>query len=93
LKIFTFDPEKDPIVMLIYRFRATMDDQEDFLRDIEIFPNQSFLDFYEILTETAPFDLEEDVSFFLTDKFYKKQKEITLNRMHKEEKVYDDEMG
>ena len=79
--------------MLIYRFRATMDDQDDFLRDIEILPNQSFLDFYEILADTAPFDKEEDVSFFLTDKFYKKQREITLNRMHKEEKFYDDEMG
>ena len=67
--------------MLIYRFRLTSEEQEDFIREIEIQPTQTFLDFHEII-----------VSFFTTDKKYKKHQEISFKQQKKKIRKYDDEL-
>ncbi|MDP4280928.1 MAG: hypothetical protein Q8867_02140 [Bacteroidota bacterium] len=78
--------------MLIYRFRVTTDEQEDFLREIEIQPGQTFLDFHEIIQSSADLEICERASFFTTDKKYKKHHEISLKPSKKEVKRYDAEL-
>lgn len=78
--------------MLIYRFRITCEEHDGFLREIEIQPNQTFLDFHHILTESAELLHCERASFFMTDKKYKKDKEITLKAEKRQVRKYDDDL-
>ncbi|MCK9422457.1 MAG: hypothetical protein M0Q38_07655 [Bacteroidales bacterium] len=78
--------------MLIYLFRITSDEHEDFLREIEIQPKQTFLDFHEILIESAELIHCERASFFMTDKKYKKDKEITLKTYKRQVRKYDEDL-
>ena len=64
--------------MLIYRFRITCEEHDGFLREIEIQPGQTFLDFHHILLDSAELLHCERASFFNMDKKYKKDKEISL---------------
>lgn len=67
--------------MQAYRFRILYEDQEDFLRDIEIKPNQTFRDFHDILLKSVGIEGQELASFFVCDRKWNKQKEITLLNM------------
>ncbi|HTX89144.1 MAG TPA: hypothetical protein VMC08_09155, partial [Bacteroidales bacterium] len=78
--------------MLIYRFRVTSEEQEDFLREIEIQPGQSFLDFHDAIMNAADLRKCEKSFFYTTDKKYKKHQEISLKILKKQVKKYDDEM-
>ncbi|MGE5423941.1 MAG: IS1096 element passenger TnpR family protein [Syntrophothermus sp.] len=78
--------------MIIYRFRITSEDQEDFFREIEIQPSQTFLDFHDIIINCSDLMFCEDASFYTTDNHYKKKKEITLKKQQKQRKRYDEEM-
>lgn len=64
--------------MLAYRFRILYDEQEDFLRDIEIKPGQTFKDFHVCLLKSTNLDSNELASFFICDQSWNKLKEITL---------------
>ncbi len=64
--------------MQAYRFRLLYDEQEDFLRDIEIKPGQSFKDFHDIILSSVGIEGQELASFFICDRKWNKQKEITL---------------
>ena len=64
--------------MQAYRFRLLYDEQEDFLRDIEIKPGQSFKDFHDIILSAVGIEGQELASFFICDRKWNKQKEITL---------------
>ena len=78
--------------MLIYRFRITSEDYDDFLRVIEIQPNQTFVDFHEILMTSTDIDKCDKAFFYITDNIFKKQKEISLKPLKKQIRKYDDEL-
>ena len=64
--------------MFVYKFRVFLDDQDDFLRDIEIGSKQTFGDFHKALTASVNLDVKKLSSFFVYDSIWKKLKEITL---------------
>ncbi|MDD5570510.1 MAG: hypothetical protein PHD97_05055 [Bacteroidales bacterium] len=64
--------------MAIYKFRLLLDDYDDFFRDIEIKPKQTFADFHNIIQETFKFEGKELSSFFLCDHSWRRGTEITL---------------
>ncbi|MFC2102417.1 hypothetical protein ACFLS7_05440 [Bacteroidota bacterium] len=78
--------------MLIYRFKVTSEEHDEFVREICIQPGQKFIDFYQMILESAELIPAEQASFYLTDKKYKKDREISLNRIEKQVKRYDPEM-
>ena len=79
--------------MLIYRFRITASDHDDFLREVEIQPNQSFLDFHRLLVESADLKNGDGATFFMTDKKNKVRHEITLKTTKRKVRRYDDDLG
>ena len=64
--------------MQVYRFRLLYEEQEDFLRDIEIKPGQTFKDFHDIILKSIDIESNELASFFICDPSWNKQREITL---------------
>ena len=64
--------------MQVYRFRILFDEQEDFLRDIEIKPGQTFKDFHDIILQSVDIEGNELASFFICDPGWNKEREITL---------------
>ncbi len=64
--------------MQVYRFRLLFEEQEDFLRDIEIKPGQTFKDFHDIILQSVDTESNELASFFICDPSWNKQREITL---------------
>jgi len=64
--------------MQVYRFRLLFEEQEDFLRDIEIKPGQTFKDFHDIILQSVEIESNELASFFVCDPGWNKQREITL---------------
>jgi hypothetical protein len=75
--------------MLIYRFRITSDDHEDFLREIEIQPGQTFLDFHEAIVSYSDLEKCEKAYFYTADK---KHQEISLKPVKKQVKKYDGDL-
>ncbi len=64
--------------MQAYRFRLLYEEQDDFLRDIEIKPGQTFKDFHDIILQSVDIEGNELASFFVCDPLWNKQLEITL---------------
>jgi hypothetical protein len=64
--------------MQAYRFRLLFEDQEDFLRDIEIKPSQTFSEFHDIIKQCVGLEGNELASFFVCDRKWQKSQEITL---------------
>jgi hypothetical protein len=64
--------------MQVYRFRLLFEEQEDFLRDIEIKPGQTFKDFHDIILQSVDIESNELASFFICDPGWNKEREITL---------------
>jgi hypothetical protein len=64
--------------MQAYRFRLLYEEQDDFLRDIEIKPGQTFKQFHDIILNSVEIEGNELASFFICDPGWNKQTEITL---------------
>lgn len=64
--------------MHVYRFRLLSEEQDDFLRDYDMLASQTFLDFHNLIVETAELKGDELASFFICDRNWRKKKEITL---------------
>jgi len=79
--------------MQAYRFRILFEEQDDFLRDIEIKPGQTFKDFHDIILKSVDIEGNELASFFICDPRWNKQREITLIDMGVKEPdtAFDDE--
>lgn len=77
--------------MHVYKFRILSEEQNDFVRDIEISSNQTFEDFHKILLQTSGLDGKELASFHITNGKWMKSKEITLIDMMQEEKDFQQE--
>jgi hypothetical protein len=67
--------------MLAYKFRLLHEDQDDFLRDIEIKPTQTFKDLHDCVIQATGLSGKELASFFVCDYLWRKKKEITLINM------------
>jgi len=78
--------------MIIYRFRLTSEDQEDFLREIDILPAHTFLDFHEIIQSSMDLEPCEKAFFYTTDKKYIRHQEISYTPHKKRLRKYDDEL-
>ncbi len=74
--------------MAVYRFRVSLEDNEDVYRDIDIKAAQTFELFHETIQEAFKFDKKHAASFFSSDDYWRKNDEITLN---KEDLVLDEE--
>ncbi len=71
--------------MHAYRFRVTSDENDEFLREIELLANNSFEDFHKTLVETCKFQGNELASFYTCDNQWRKKTEITLVDMNADE--------
>lgn len=64
--------------MLIYKFKVNFEDQDDFLREIELRADQTFEDFHQAILGNLGLDPGMLASFFICDHRFRKQKEIQL---------------
>lgn len=68
--------------MYTYKFRLLFDDVEDFVRDYEILAEQTFKDFHDVIIKSIQgLDGKELASFYICDRRWEKEKEITLINM------------
>lgn len=64
--------------MNIFVFRILIDDQDDFIREIEIESTRTFKDLHDFIVKSLKLGGEELASFHIADHNWKKLKEITL---------------
>jgi len=64
--------------MKVYKFRLESEDQEEFIREIEVRSDQTFKDLHEFLIKTIKLDGKELASFHITNDNWEKLIEITL---------------
>jgi Plasmid pRiA4b ORF-3-like protein len=69
---------------MILKFRFLSSENEDFVRDIEIENNKTFLDLHKAIQLAVPFDSNMLASFFLASDCWQKGLEITLEKMEEE---------
>ncbi len=78
--------------MHIYKFKIVSEDQDDFSREIEIKPTDTFESFHKILVESFGFDGSQLASFFMCDDKWHKLQEISLVNMSDDESSATKEM-
>jgi hypothetical protein len=66
--------------MAVYRFRVSLEDNEDVYRDIDIKSGQNFEQFHTAIQEAFKFDAKHAASFFVSDDYWRKNQEITLRK-------------
>lgn len=66
--------------MAVYRFRVSLEDNEDVYRDIDIKSGQTFEQFHTVIQEAFKFDAKHSASFFVSDDYWRKNQEITLKK-------------
>jgi hypothetical protein len=71
--------------MHAYRFRISLEDVDEFYRDIEIKANSTFEELHNIIKQAVELEGQELASFFICDGKWKRIKEITLVDMADEE--------
>jgi hypothetical protein len=77
--------------MIVYRFRLTSEDHEDFIREIEIQPVQTFLDFHNSIVSCSNLENCENALLYTTDTKFKKKQEFSLKEQKKQVRKYDDD--
>lgn len=75
------------------RLRIISGEDEDFLRDVEISGNATFLDLHNFIQQLLHFDDAQIASFFVTDDEWQKNNEITLIDMTMDETNKTDVMS
>lgn len=66
---------------MIYRFTIISDEEDNFLREIQIDPDATFYDFHKAILDSVKYTDDEMTSFFICDDDWEKEKEITLEVM------------
>lgn len=66
--------------MAVYRFRVSLEDNEDVYRDIDVKVAQDFEEFHKTIQEAFKFDGKHAASFFVSDDYWRKNQEITLRK-------------
>ncbi len=64
--------------MKVLKFRITVKEQDDFIREIEIKLNQTFRDLHDIIVKSVKLYDNELASFHITNEKWERQFEITL---------------
>ena len=77
--------------MHAYRFRLLAEDQDEFLRDIDILASQSFEDFHQFLITMFKLKSDELASFYICDNKWRRLKELTLIDMSQDEDFVDED--
>ena len=67
--------------MAVYKFRVTFEEHDEVSRDIEIKATQTFEDLHNAILQFIGFESKEMASFYMSDDYWKKGKEITLADM------------
>jgi Plasmid pRiA4b ORF-3-like protein len=63
--------------MAAYRFKVTLEGNEDVLREIEIKSYQTFESFHHAIQQSVGFDIKKTASFFMSTDTWKKGQEIS----------------
>jgi len=66
---------------MIYRFLIISDEVDDFMREIQIDSDATFLDFHHAILKTCGYNEGEFTSFTLCENGWEKYQEITLEEM------------
>lgn len=77
--------------MHAYRFRLLAEDQDEFLRDIDILASQSFEDLHQFLITMFNLKSDELASFYICDNKWRRLKELTLIDMKHDEEIEDED--
>jgi hypothetical protein len=80
---------------MIYRFRLISDENDQFLRVIEIEENDTFLSLHQVILSAVEYDDNQMTSFFVSNKEWEKGTQITLVDMgddDSDEKLLMDEV-
>lgn len=73
---------------MVYRFRVAYEEHEDVYRDIDIKASQTFNDLHYIIQQSISFDNSKPYSFFISDGYWRREKEIPLgNKYDEKEKI------
>jgi hypothetical protein len=72
--------------MAVYRFRVTFEDFDDVQRDIEIKSTQTFEELNNTIHTSIGFDASKPASFYMSDDYWKKGKEISSRDLKEDEK-------
>lgn len=78
---------------MILLFRIISDEDQEFYRDLVIDGSDTFLDFHKVLQKNLAYDPTQLASFFITNKGWEKQQEITLIDMKQEAGIETLTMG
>lgn len=63
---------------MIYKFRILSNEEEKFMREIDVPANITFLDLHKAVQEAVGYDQSQMCSFFISDENWEKGIEITL---------------
>ena len=66
---------------MVFKFMIISDEVDNFLREIEINADATFLDLQNIILESVGYTKDQMTSFFICDEEWNKQTEITLIEM------------
>lgn len=66
--------------MAVYRFKVSLEDNEDIFRDIDVKAAHTFEQFHTIIQEAFKFDAKHAASFFVSDDYWRKGQEVTLRK-------------
>lgn len=66
---------------MIYRFTLISDEVDDFMREIQIDSEATFLDFHRAILSSVSYADDQMTSFFLCDEGWEKGQEVTLEAM------------
>lgn len=68
---------------MIYRFIIISDEVEDFMREVQIDADATFLDFHKVIISTCGYSDDQITSFTICENGWEKGQEITLEDMGK----------
>lgn len=66
---------------MVYKFRILSDEVDNFVREIALDSEASFLDLHTAILESVEFSKDQITSFFICNEDWEKEKEITLIEM------------
>lgn len=70
---------------MVLKFRLISDEQDDFIRDFEVLSSQTFFQLHMAIQENLHFDKSQIASFFICNRDWGKEQEITLFELSDEE--------
>lgn len=69
---------------MVYRFLIVSDEVDDFMREIKINSNATFLEFHDAIREACGYEDGQKTSFTICEDGWQKQEEITLEDTQKD---------